>query len=445
MKNEFPGYFRLPESTLKKMWRECIFAFDANFWLNFYRYSKETRVEVAKIVSTIQDRIWIPHQVAFEFLNNRLSVIAEQEKTYEAARNTLAKIEEDFKAPRRHPFVSENLLKEMSSLFAKLDKELEKQKSEFAALIESDEVQDEVAKLSESKIGPAYPEKRLIEIMNDGEKRYKEKIPPGYEDIKKDEKKRFGDLLLWLQLIDKALLEKKSVILVTGDAKEDWWWIFNGKTLGPRPELVAEMKSKTGVDFHMYTPDRFMHYAQKYLHQTIEQSAIDELKEVRKQRITNVNASNVAALYQTPMSEDWKKAFEGSTFTYKTDYLRKALEGLTLLPNTDYMKKALEGLTFTPNSDYLRKALEGLTVMPNTDYMKKALEGLTFTPNADYLRKALEGLTVMPNAVYLKNTLGQTCITPSAEVSEIPPSSDKLPPQSKSAEDSPSTTGEGQK
>jgi hypothetical protein len=84
--SEFPGYFRLPEATLRKIWREGIFVFDANFWLNLYRYSKETRTEVMKILSTIQERIWFPRQAAFEFLDNRLTVIAEQEKTYDTAR-----------------------------------------------------------------------------------------------------------------------------------------------------------------------------------------------------------------------------------------------------------------------------------------------------------------------------------------------------------------------
>jgi len=51
-----------------------------------------------------------------------------------------------------------------------------------------------------------------------------------------------------------------------------------------RPELTAEIKAKAGVDFYLYAPDRFMHFAQKYLDQAIEQSTIEELKEVREQK-----------------------------------------------------------------------------------------------------------------------------------------------------------------
>lgn len=243
MKNEFLGYFPPSEATLKTMWKEGVFAFDANFLLNFYRYSKETRIEIFRMVTGIRDRIWVGHQAALEFLRSRLGVIAEQEKTYDDAKKDLKRIEEEFKAPRRHPFVSDGLLKQMSALFAKLDKELEERKSEFTKLGESDAIQEELVKILEGKVGSPYPEKRLNEIFQEGEKRYKEKTPPGFKDQSKEgEKRKYGDLILWFQLIDKAAADKKPIIFVTDDAKEDWWWKQpNNKTIGPRPELVAEI------------------------------------------------------------------------------------------------------------------------------------------------------------------------------------------------------------
>jgi hypothetical protein len=143
VKNEFPGFFPPSEAALKTMWKEGVFAFDANFLLNFYRYSKETRIEIFRMVAGIRDRIWVGHQAALEFLRSRLGVIAEQEKTYDDAKKDLKRIEDEFKAPRRHPFVSDGLLKQMSALFAKLDKELEERKSEFTKLGESDAIQEE--------------------------------------------------------------------------------------------------------------------------------------------------------------------------------------------------------------------------------------------------------------------------------------------------------------
>ena len=46
------------------------------------------------------------------------------------------------------------------------------------------------------------------------------------EDIKK-----YGDLILWYQIIDKAKESKKPIILISGDVKEDWWLEKNGKRI----------------------------------------------------------------------------------------------------------------------------------------------------------------------------------------------------------------------
>jgi hypothetical protein len=329
VKNQFPGYFPLSEATIKKIWKEGVFSFDANFLLNFYRYSKETRAEVFKIVGAINDRIWVSHQAALEFLRNRLDVIAEQDKTYDAARKDLKEIENKLKTSSRHPFVSESLLRQMSALFAKLEKELEERKNEFTKLGELDDVQNELVKLLDGKVGSPYPEKRLSEIYQEGEKRYKDKIPPGFKDQVKDgEKRKFGDLVLWFQLIDKAIAEKKPVIFITDDAKEDWWWKSSNKTIGPRPELVDEIKAKAGVDFYIYSSDRFMEFARKYLNQSVEKSAIEEVKEVRKSSAEALHvmlgdpfSSGIAN--QLKISPDIAKYF--STVNNLSDYFKPVL------------------------------------------------------------------------------------------------------------------------
>ena len=64
--------------------------------------------------------------------------------------------------------------------------------------------------------------------------RFKNEIPPGYKDKKKDGTE-CGDLILWYQILNMAKDKKLPIILVTDDKKEDWWWISAGKTIGPRP------------------------------------------------------------------------------------------------------------------------------------------------------------------------------------------------------------------
>jgi len=64
---------------------------------------------------------------------------------------------------------------------------------------------------------------------------------------------------------------------VTRDTKEDWWWEHDGKTLGPRHELIQEMVD-TNTRFYMYTTERFMEYAQTHFHLDAKPEVIEEVK-----------------------------------------------------------------------------------------------------------------------------------------------------------------------
>lgn len=144
-------------------------------------------------------------------------------------------------------------------------------------------VREALTRLLDGKIGRPYAEDRLRQIFKEGEERYSKLTPPGYKDAKtKEGDKAFGDLVLWYQVIDKATSEKVPIVLVTDDVKEDWWWRHEGKSIGPNPDLVEEIRNKAGVAFYMYVSDQFMVYARQYLNQNIDQKAIDEIREVRK-------------------------------------------------------------------------------------------------------------------------------------------------------------------
>jgi|SRR5262245_4337358 len=83
MRNLFPGYYRPTEEEFSVLWRECIFSFDANVLLNLYKYSQTTRESFLKILSGLRDRIWLPHQAALEYQENRLKVIFDQYERYD--------------------------------------------------------------------------------------------------------------------------------------------------------------------------------------------------------------------------------------------------------------------------------------------------------------------------------------------------------------------------
>jgi len=289
MKNNFPGYFPPNDADIQKLWETCLFTVDANILLNLYRYSDHTRREFIKILKAIEDRLWLPHQAAQEYFENRLQVISQQEKAYEETTKAIENLQNDLNNSRQHPFISEKLLGQLTSVLGSVSKELVKNKKVHSARTTEDEIKDSIGNLFDGKVGLPYKEEQIAVICKEGEERYSKKIPPGYKDDGKTDSntspqinhRKFGDFIIWRQIIDKAEKEKKSIIFINDDKKEDWWLIFKGKTLGPRPELVKEFNDKTENRFHMYQADRFLQLAAEHFKQAVKPEIFTEVRDLR--------------------------------------------------------------------------------------------------------------------------------------------------------------------
>jgi hypothetical protein len=289
MKNTFKGYYKYSESEFKKIWKDCIFVPDANVLLNIYRYSNSTADELIDIFNENKNRLWIPHQVGLEFQGNHIDLINEQANKY----NWLKKFLDDelkriIKTLQnvRHPYIdSEILIKKLNRVFGGIVKELNKNEKNHPDLLgnpENDKYRKELTEIFNKKVGPPDPKIKDGNIPKEWKSRFERKVPPGYKDDKKgEEDNKYGDLVIWLQTIKKAKSEKKPIIFITDDRKEDWWLIKNGKTLGPRPELVQEMHDQAKVDFYMYQTYQFMNYAKTYLKSKVSEKSVDEIRDLR--------------------------------------------------------------------------------------------------------------------------------------------------------------------
>tara|TARA_R100000353_G_C6500084_1_gene193977 strand:- start:436 stop:840 length:405 start_codon:yes stop_codon:yes gene_type:complete len=104
----------------------------------------------------------------------------------------------------------------------KIKEELKESGEKYFSRVGDDEIRKEVVEIFDGQIGKPFNEDELNEIFDKGIVRYKNKVPPGYEDIKKYEgsiddgnmtkenKKRvFGDLIIWEEIIRKSKEEKK--------------------------------------------------------------------------------------------------------------------------------------------------------------------------------------------------------------------------------------------
>ena len=158
-------------------------------------------------------------------------------------------------------------------------KELDSSKSQLAALETKDVLADQITAIFEGRVGDPLPADVMDLLPTEGEDRYKRGIPPGFEDRKKPDTRRFGDLILWKQILAFALTNKAPLLFITDDAKEDWWWKNSGKNIGPLPLLKHELQAISGQPFHMYRPDRFLHFASQHLKKPIKKETITEVKE----------------------------------------------------------------------------------------------------------------------------------------------------------------------
>lgn len=316
MKDLFPGHFSSSDQDIENLWKDCIFVLDANVLLSLYRYSDSTRSELFRIFDIMSDRLWIPHQVAHEYLSNRLLVISEQAKFYDDASKRIEGLKKLLENSNQHPFVSSKTLSAASKIFEQLTKELSENRLIHDKRITSDEIKDKLEVLFSANVGQAYTKDRTEQILLDGKARYDEKTPPGFSDSKKggdsqlflDRCKPYGDYIVWLQMMDHSKLAKKSIIFVTGDVKEDWWTVFQGKTVGPHPSLIQEFIASTGQLFYMYTPDKFLQRASINLgldNVGLEKSA-QEIRDLQKEDDSFLVTFDKSMNSMWPESEDSK-------------------------------------------------------------------------------------------------------------------------------------------
>lgn len=87
------------------------------------------------------------------------------------------------------------------------------------------EIEDLVQKLKDNEqIGKKLKIQEEINLIKEGEIRYKYKIPPGYKDSEKSDISKFGDLFIWKEIIEFFKNQQhKTIFFITNDLKEDWW------------------------------------------------------------------------------------------------------------------------------------------------------------------------------------------------------------------------------
>jgi hypothetical protein len=289
MKNTFSEYHPLNTEVIEQLWEDAIFIFDTNVLLNLYRYSKTTSDKFIQIISNLNNRIWIPFQVGLEFNKNRLIVLSDQKKKYVTFKEKIHDLIGEIENKNRNPFFSEELTEKIVAIKNDFETEISQKIKDYDDSLVSDPILVKINSAFEKKVGNYFNEDEIVKVQKEGEKRYKNKIPPGYCDMKKPENVRYGDLLIWKQIMQKSKEANVDIIFVLDDRKEDWWFEHQGKTISPRPELLKEFRTETEKNIHFYNPFQFLKYSNKYLNSAINKDVIEEVRQYKEQLVKHDN------------------------------------------------------------------------------------------------------------------------------------------------------------
>lgn len=310
MKELFSGYYRPNESEFQDIWQSATFVLDANILLNMYRYPEEARKQLITVLQNIATRLWVPYQAALEFQRNRLTVIAEQKKRFSDVRKVLESSKtgmisefENLHLKKRHSSIQpDELITAINEQIRNFLSKLEQLESNQLSVIDRDLIRENLDLLLEGKVGDPFSQEEINKIYQEGEIRFKNEIPPGYKDQKKETEnksdvfsyggivyhRKYSDLVLWKQIICKAKKDSiQSIIFLTDDEKEDWWWIIESqgkKKIGSRPELVDEIAREAGTNFfYMYNSEQFLKYSKEYLNTQVTDESISQIREVTRE------------------------------------------------------------------------------------------------------------------------------------------------------------------
>lgn len=363
MKEKFIGFIGYKDTELKDLWENAVFVVDTNILINFYKYtSKESTKSLLDILKKLKEnnKLWIPHQVALEYFFNYESNMYKQQEGFKFLESELTKLTDNAnkimgKVKTQHPYITTDKFQFFINNLEESNMQLEAQIArELKDLPDVQTIHNDLLELLDGIIGEPYDQKKIDLIEKEGKDRYDHKVPPGFGDKDKQNKKvtrsygefryqqLYGDLIVWNQIIDKATEEDNatSIIFITEDRKEDWWELNNQKQIKrPHPLLLQEFLNKTQQKFYMYRTENFVELAQKYLGANMTEEQVKSVTEDVK-NIRRIEEQNEQKLLEKPI----KYTIMDRIVTYLNDTERQILK--TKLDKISYVDSAVAHIAY---------------------------------------------------------------------------------------------------
>lgn len=274
LKESMPGFFIENEPTELT---NVVVAVDTNFLFSLLTVNQKTFEELYKVLEKLnsKNQLFIPNHVAKEYILDAEDtcrkdgvIYSNVNKKVDAFLSNYEQIKNDYK-DRVSDF---KLIQDKIDSF---NKELKEFISKQLNKPDYKKRRESIEKLF-NNIGKPYSRKQLYKLQKELEFRFSAFIPPGFMDNTKKNGNKYGDGIIWFQLMDYAKKENKDIIYVTIDVKDDWQ--INNQF---RKELYNEFYLETEKKLFIYNPDELIQIYNK-LTKVKESTLKDEKSETTK-------------------------------------------------------------------------------------------------------------------------------------------------------------------
>lgn len=255
-------HFHQPKN-IKELMETATVVVDTNVLLSVYQWRNVTVEEVLAALEALsaEKRLKVPYQVVKEFTKRRPQILKERINEIEV---TLSSLKRDNKQliERVPMFEAKDVLSEAqekqkayNNALNGYQESLKNLRNEVKALFINDPYLTRIKNILSNSFFDPDIEKSEKELEDIAQKRFENKIPPGYKDNKKEENNS-GDYIIWHYILHM----NNDVIFISNDKKPDWVYQDNHEMpISARRELVEEFYNESGgKDFIHLSPKEFI-------------------------------------------------------------------------------------------------------------------------------------------------------------------------------------------
>lgn len=256
----------MENDTIKKLIDMGYVVFcDTNVYLRIYDYSPEFADFAIKCLFEIKESLYLTRTSFLEYEKHYMAKYASAKTKIENYNKKLNELTTKYREDLMKEFdrIQQYHFPDMDSLKAAAITKVDELKALFSSYYDEHELlvaindqyltQDPIKcfiDLLSQRILLGYTMEKIYDLCDEGDKRFKKQIPPGFKDKGKEGVRQYSDFILWSEIIEYATRNKTNIVFVTDDAKADWWETAedaNGTNIRMfHSKLISEFERKTG-------------------------------------------------------------------------------------------------------------------------------------------------------------------------------------------------------